>query len=383
MQVTQHTGTDMNVSVNPGTALISTGTYPTSYSYEVAIDTSGGETVAIATAPTSNSRIDAIVGYIDTTVTPNTSPVNNANRIFKLFDVQGTVAASPSAPNAAAIQSAIGAANPYTILAYVTVGTNVTQIVNSNIADQRSFATQNTPSGLTGWVPANETHAYASPTTITAPTDATTKYDVGDLYMMTQSGTTKVFVITAITSTVLTVTGLAGVTVANATISQPYYSKERNPHGSGLKGASPFNPYKFSAYNSVATTIAAGSSPTKVALQTKIYDTSTNFDATTNYRFTVPIAGFYQFNGGVQLFVTNTVLVFAFLYKNGGLLRTGTTGMNASGGANNIASFAGGSFQLAANDYIELWASSSQASTSNTNTGLASTYLDGYFVSAT
>lgn len=87
-----------------------------------------------------------------------------------------------------------------------------------------------------GWVGANETWTFATSSTITVPTDATTKYDVGDFIKITQSATVKYFIITALTSTVLTVSGLNSATVANSTISANAYSKVANPHGAVKKG---------------------------------------------------------------------------------------------------------------------------------------------------
>jgi len=82
----------------------------------------------------------------------------------------------------------------------------------------------------TGWIPANETWTYASATTITVPTGATSKYKVGDKIKFTQT-TVKYFYVTAVTSTLLTVTGGTNYTVANAAISANYYSRVENPLG--------------------------------------------------------------------------------------------------------------------------------------------------------
>lgn len=80
-----------------------------------------------------------------------------------------------------------------------------------------------------GWVAVSDSWAYASSTTITVPTDATTKYSVGDKIKLVQSATTKYFYITGVTATVLTVSGGSDYTVANAAISSIYYSKVATP----------------------------------------------------------------------------------------------------------------------------------------------------------
>lgn len=81
-----------------------------------------------------------------------------------------------------------------------------------------------------GWMPAFETWAYASATTITVPSGAATKYSVGDKIKLTQS-TVKYFYVTAVADTVLTVTGGSDYTVDNAAITSNYYSKASSPVG--------------------------------------------------------------------------------------------------------------------------------------------------------
>jgi hypothetical protein len=114
-------------------------------------------------------------------------------------------------------------------------------------------------------------------------------------------------------------------------------------------------PTKFFAYRSAA--LASGiSSFVKIACETEFYDTGSNYDSVTNYRFTAPVAGFYKFNGYVRL--PNTVLVLA-LYKNGSeYMRLFDHDTSTISGT---ATVKGGGFstpmlQLAAGDYIELWA---------------------------
>jgi len=149
----------------------------------------------------------------------------------------------------------------------------------------------------------------------------------------------------------------------------------------GLTAQYMSNPYKFSAYQSATQNIAA-SGTAKILLQAENYDTGSNFDSITNYRFVAPITGFYQFTGSTQMFVANTVVVQCFLYKNGVALREGNTGINASGGNNNTSSVVTGSLQLTAGDYIELFTFHSQASVAGTVAGSSKTYLDGFLVSA-
>jgi hypothetical protein len=163
MAVAQAASPNMTIVVGNGSAAIPTGTYPDSYSYFAASDTSGGDSVTITTANTSNPRIDVIVSYVNKSATFSTSPANNPGAMVYAA-VAGTPSATPAIPGSSAIQSAIGAANPYTILAQVAVPANVTQILNSNITDARSWASVST-ANVTN--PVNFS-AYASVTTLLA-----------------------------------------------------------------------------------------------------------------------------------------------------------------------------------------------------------------------
>ena len=72
----------------------------------------------------------------------------------------------------------------------------------------------------------------------------------------------------------------------------------------------------FSAVNNTNQSIS-NNTYTKVALQVKNFDTNSNFDNTTNYRFTPNVAGYYQVNMAVAYGPgTNSEFTTA-LYKNG------------------------------------------------------------------
>ena len=151
------------------------------------------------------------------------------------------------------------------------------------------------------------------------------------------------------------------------------------------------NPYKFSAYNNTSTTVAAGTGGaygawTKVAMQNKLFDTSSNFDNTTNYRFTAPIAGFYRFEAAFQVLVVNTVTAEGALYKNGTggtLLKSTPQAINSSGGNNTIGNSLTALVQLSAGDYVEWYVRTNQSSTSNTTNTQDATYFEGCLESAT
>lgn len=127
-------GTGMNVSLSAGNGLISTGT---GYAHRIGSD--AANTIAIDAA-SSSDRIDSIVAYIDNGVTPSTSVTDNTNGILKFTAVTGTPAATPVAPNATTIQSAIGAGNPYMVLWDVTIPANATALNTATYTDRRVIA---------------------------------------------------------------------------------------------------------------------------------------------------------------------------------------------------------------------------------------------------
>jgi len=106
----------------------------------------------------------------------------------------------------------------------------------ANITTGTSDGTIVTPKSLAdagvnlsnGWILANETWAYASPTTITVPAGALLKYSTDDKIRIIQT-TTKYFYVLSVDDTLLTVTGGSDYTVTNAAIASPYYSHEESP----------------------------------------------------------------------------------------------------------------------------------------------------------
>lgn len=100
-------------------------------------------------------------------------------------------------------------------------------IAGSKLADN-SIDVTTKASSWDGWIQVTDTWTYASSTTVTVPSDATTKYSVGDKVKFT-NGSTKYFYITAVSATVLTLNGGTDYTVANSAISGVYYSKAATP----------------------------------------------------------------------------------------------------------------------------------------------------------
>jgi hypothetical protein len=75
----------------------------------------------------------------------------------------------------------------------------------------------------------------------------------------------------------------------------------------------------FRAYRNGTQTLSAATS-TKIAFNAENFDTNSNFDSTTNYRFTPTVAGYYQVNANAG-FTTGSGQINIF--KNGSNYQTG------------------------------------------------------------
>lgn len=129
---------NMNCFINSGAGLIKVGT---TYARRFAIE-GGTLTVTVSAASSTLARRDTIVLYVDNSVTPTTSVEDNTNNILKGMVVAGTPAQNPTAPNATAIQSAVGAGNPYIILYDIVVPANATNLSTATLYDRRVMASK-------------------------------------------------------------------------------------------------------------------------------------------------------------------------------------------------------------------------------------------------
>lgn len=95
--------------------------------------------VTMSAAPSTNSRIDLIVAYVDNPPQGSATSVDNPGACG-LIKVDGTAAADPVAPNDSAIRTAItadgasGSTAYYVILAQITIAAGTTDIVAGNIS---------------------------------------------------------------------------------------------------------------------------------------------------------------------------------------------------------------------------------------------------------
>jgi hypothetical protein len=79
----------------------------------------------------------------------------------------------------------------------------------------------------------------------------------------------------------------------------------------------------FSAYSSTNQSITS-STFTKVQFNTEEFDTNSNYDNATNYRFTPTVAGYYQVNGNIRYDAsTAPTRCILSVYKNGSEFKRG------------------------------------------------------------
>ena len=152
---------------------------------------------------------------------------------------------------------------------------------------------------------------------------------------------------------------------------------------SGVNGSGTYLPLSFYTNNTLAMqigtngqmTVAATANPTfsaystltqstsanvfiKVTCNVEEWDTNSNYDNTTNYRFTPTVAGYYQVSCFVSLNASTTRLI-ASIYKNGSQVKKvfdlGDVAAVSNGGGSAIV-YCNGS-----TDYLELYARTANA----------------------
>lgn len=134
-----------------------------------------------------------------------------------------------------------------------------------------------------------------------------------------------------------TITGITAGGLPDAIITQPDLA-------ANVAGTGP----AFSCLMATNQTIT-GNVYTKVQFNSKEFDTNTNFDAVTNYRFTPTVAGYYQVNASIYPSTTVTG-VEAAIYKNGSMFRRGfSTSTNGIGQVSVLV------YMNGTTDYIECY----------------------------
>jgi len=137
----------------------------------------------------------------------------------------------------------------------------------------------------------------------------------------------------------------------------------------------------FMAYRDTSTQSVTSGTNTKVQLNALEYDTNSWFDATTNYRYTPQIAGYYQFNALIYFSGTGLTNGTARIYKNGNVTIDGHFLSTTS--ATFIYAMSSGVIYLnGTTDYVELFGYVSGTNPLIRN-DVNKTWLQGFLVRAT
>ena len=133
----------------------------------------------------------------------------------------------------------------------------------------------------------------------------------------------------------------------------------------------------FSAYVSSNQSIA-NNTLTKIIYDIEHFDTNSNYDHTTNYRFTPTVAGYYQFNIRAELTTDYVGDVYVALFKNGSRIHVvGSRQDQENQGV-------GGSALVYANgstDYFEGYMFHTIGSSVNTSNYAQGSHFQGFLVS--
>jgi hypothetical protein len=134
----------------------------------------------------------------------------------------------------------------------------------------------------------------------------------------------------------------------------------------------------FSA-NTVTAQSFSNATFTKVQFNVETFDTNSNYDPTTNYRFTPTVAGYYQINANISFAGSSVGASQCAIYKNGGQF------IDGSGIPNNVN--IGGKVTAASviyfngsTDYVEFYAWQNSGGALALQTGLGANTFSGSMV---
>jgi hypothetical protein len=115
---------------------------------------------------------------------------------------------------------------------------------------------------------------------------------------------------------------LNGNTSGSVTISSPAVSGTTTLTLPVQTGTVMVNGPAFSAYRSTSQSISSATF-TKVQCNTEEFDTNSNYDNATNYRFTPTVAGYYQISGCIAFASSTKVEFLTSIFKNGSEFKRG------------------------------------------------------------
>ena len=132
----------------------------------------------------------------------------------------------------------------------------------------------------------------------------------------------------------------------------------------------------FSAYLASSQSITSATF-TKIQFNTEEFDTNSNYDNATNYRFTPTVAGYYQANARFESGVASTLTVCS-IYKNGSEFKRGMDSRFTQNASTSVAANAL-IYLNGTTDYLEIYGYISGVSPF-IEAGLSSTYFQASMV---
>ena len=330
LQVSQNSPTGMSVLIAPGQFKIDT-----SNDYAYTGWNTANYALTITTADPANPRITTVVAYVDKGASTSASPPNNPG-IVKFMAVNGTPTASPGAPSGVTIQSAVGASNPYIILADITVPTGATEVVNANISDQRAQVTLGTNLVATSSILDG---AISSP-------------KLADLAVTTSK--------------------LANLSVTSAKIADGALDDSKWANG-----------ILFNARRTTTRNIAA-STWTKMAPNSISYNYGGGYSNASDIgRFTAPVTGVYAFFGTLYAGAATNVRAIIEMRKNGSASDGRVSDITGPAGTALRTISGTTTYALNAGDYVEPWVWTSVATNVNSSSGGGNTEFGGALITRT
>lgn len=153
--------------------------------------------------------------------------------------------------------------------------------------------------------------------------------------------------------------GAALANVGTGNLTQTYL-------GTNVAGTGP----AFSAYRGTSTQSVSAGTYTKIQFNVEEFDTNSNYDNTTNYRFTPTVAGYYQVSLSIYSTTGVAANFYVYLYKNGANFKMVTN--IPTGGGGTSAGLTGSVlvYMNGSTDYVEGYYWVSQAATVNADAAL-------------
>jgi hypothetical protein len=153
----------------------------------------------------------------------------------------------------------------------------------------------------------------------------------------------------AVNSTYITDSAVTTAKIADANVTQAKLAANVAGNGPAFRA------------NTVTSQTITTSTFTKIAYNVEEFDTNSNYDPTTNYRFTPTVAGYYQINANVSMGGGSVGYVQCAIYKNGSAYCTGSAVPN-NGTVGGMVVAAAVLYLNGSTDYVEFYVWQNQGS---------------------